>query len=124
MENFNIMAIKLSNRRTIYLNNELIKRQQLSKSDVLKLAELHLQKETIFDAVKRNKIEDININYVLTELRRIEYSMQTLWRFSADGKYHLTQFYLDKCTCPYLDNKDSNGHHKYFNTGCPFHGDR
>lgn len=103
------------------LNDELLKKQKVTKSQKRKLIKLY---KDIFNLFKRakddNNIEQNGLSYAL-ELEKIEYELQENWNFEKNNLYHTWWYKIPGCTCPYLDNAESFGIEKIINCNCPFH---
>lgn len=52
-----------------------------------------------------------------------EYTLQALWGFDQDSRYHTYWNKVKGCTCAKMDNDDMVGsHYRSINGNCPFHG--
>jgi len=103
-------------------NKELAKKQGLSEKDCIAIGVLHKMREQI---VSRPDMFFDDKEKVLEVLQGVEYSLQWLWNFPMDKNWHLTQFRLPECLCPYLDNKERAGTGYWvINKKCPYHGDK
>ena len=89
----------------------------LSKENKRCIESLH----TISNIVVNLAKESEEIAIILFPLwEEIEYSLQKLWGFPEDPKYHKSYNY-PYCICPKLDNEDSYPHLSYRTEGCPIH---
>lgn len=98
------------------LNEELMKKQNLSQDDIDLLYELHEQ----LDHVVNNPDEYKN---PVSVIERFEFLLQKTWGFEQDSNYHTHWLRIKGCTCPKMDNRDT----VYFgrrviNNSCPHHG--
>lgn len=51
-----------------------------------------------------------------------EYTLQNLWGFPLDSRYHRYQWDIKGCTCPRMDNLDHIGsEYRRYNQNCPVH---
>jgi hypothetical protein len=104
---------------TIKLNEKLLLDQGVPQSAEDALVVLH----TLLDNIKSNPDEYGSPLQVLEVVKCMEYTMQSLWRFPLSSKHHIHQFYIEKCTCPKLDNRDRIGSGYFvYNKGCTYHG--
>lgn len=101
------------------LNEELIKRQNLSEDRVVAIKELHsvlaqvLARPTMFCEEKE----------IACVIQGIEYALQGLWGFPFDSTKHRYWNQAIGCLCPHLDNQELYGTaHRWINSMCPFHG--
>lgn len=53
----------------------------------------------------------------------IEFTLQGIWKFPRDAKYHTHWLEIKGCTCPKMDNKDPfyYGNGKITISDCPWH---
>lgn len=53
----------------------------------------------------------------------IEHTLQGIWKFPRDAKYHTHWLEIKGCTCPKMDNKDPfyYGNGKLIVSDCPWH---
>lgn len=62
---------------------------------------------------------------VVEQIEGLEYTMQYLWGFSFDRKYHRYWKEVSGCICPKLDNQDPLYHGvRITDTTCKFHGNK
>lgn len=56
----------------------------------------------------------------------MEYTLQGIWKFPRDSKYHTHWLGIKGCTCPKMDNKDPFyfGRGKIIVSDCPWHWHR
>lgn len=52
----------------------------------------------------------------------LEYSLQGLWKFPRDARYHTHFLDIRGCRCPVMENQDRFGFGRVTNGGCPWHG--
>jgi len=108
------------------LNENLIKLQKLSVSDVQELERLHDQRERMFDTMKKLDPTDSEQKatlILLSELlESLEYNMQRKWKFEQDSKFHSWWYQVPHCSCPKLDNADPIYPGRIINQSCPIHG--
>lgn len=103
----------------IKLNQSLLEKQQVPPSAEDALVVLH----TLLDDIKTNPDEYGTPLQVLEVVKCMEYTLQSLWRFPLSSKHHMNQFYIEKCVCPKLDNKERFGSGYFiYNIQCPYHG--
>lgn len=103
-----------------YLNNNLIKRQNLTLEEIEKLIETHIEKLKVFE--KMNLTEDSSeLKKLANEVELIEYKLQSIWGFSLNKDRHLW-YEVPKCSCPKLDNKDNNNSkYRVYSLDCLVH---
>lgn len=59
---------------------------------------------------------------VVSLVEHLEYTLQSLWNFTLDSKFHRYWFEVDGCLCSKLDNKERVGSGYFvYNMQCPFH---
>lgn len=53
----------------------------------------------------------------------LEYTLQELWGFDCDKKYHYYNLHINGCRCPELDNMEMVGHsvRRFVSVDCPIH---
>lgn len=60
---------------------------------------------------------------VVSLVEHLEYTLQCLWNFPLDKKFHRYWLEVDGCECPKMDNMDLIGTgYKVYNNECPYHG--
>ena len=106
------------------LNQELVEMQDLRKSEIAALENLHKTLDQVFEAM--NTLDAKNepqVAEVFAELvEQIEFSMQRNWRFPESSDFHTWWLRSPKCECPTLDNEDNYGTpYRVTNGGCPWH---
>lgn len=58
----------------------------------------------------------------LSEFRENEVILQKLWNFEDNqGLRFLQELKLQGCTCPYMDNKDTQGLRRIYHADCKWH---
>lgn len=63
-----------------------------------------------------------NPSNVVSLIEHLEYTLQSLWNFTLDNKFHSYWFEVDGCLCPKVDNKERAGSGYFvYNMECPFH---
>ena len=56
-------------------------------------------------------------------VEHLEYTLQSLWDFPLDSRFHRYWFEVDDCLCPKMDNMDLIGTgYKVYNGQCKYHG--
>lgn len=99
----------------IYLNRQLLKKQNIDSETEKELLATH---EALY-GIKQNPNNYDNPLELVTEL---EYHLQQLWGFKKDSKYHVHQFEIKTCQCPWIDNLERAGTGLFiYNTECPIH---
>lgn len=97
-------------------NKELADRLNLSGETREELAAVYAK---LSDAVTNpEKYED-----VATYVTDLEYTLQSLWGFPRDKKFHYYNLYIKGCRCPELDNMDMQGltTRRIVSVECPIH---
>ena len=103
------------------INLELAKQRNLSENAITAIEAIHeglhkfLLRPTMY-AKAENCAEIVH---------GVEYTLQMLWGFPADRKFHRYEFDLEGCLCnAYMDNRERIGYTetRIYNTNCPFHG--
>jgi hypothetical protein len=108
-----------------WLNPELIKKQGLSKTDVLKLAQKHSERHKLKEVMKAflEKGDFSSLRKKAKEMTALEFELQDLWRFERDESFH-EWYELPGCTCPKMDNRERKGtKYQMCNSDCPLHGE-
>lgn len=60
---------------------------------------------------------------VVAIVEHLEYTLQSLWDFPLDNKFHRYWFEVEACKCAKMDNMDLIGTgHKVYNKECTYHG--
>lgn len=60
---------------------------------------------------------------VVSIVEHLEYTLQSLWDFPLDKKFHRYWFEVDGCECPKMDNRYRIGSGYFiYNMQCPYHG--
>lgn len=102
-------------KETFY-NKELADRLKLSEEAREELTSVYAH---LYDALY-NPEKYENVASYVTDL---EYTLQGLWGFPRDKKYHYYNLHIKGCRCPELDNMDMVGHseRRYISASCPIH---
>jgi len=99
----------------VRLNRQLLKKQNIDSETEKQLLETH---KKLYE-IKQNPEEYSDVLELVTDL---EYSLQELWGFKKDKKYHIHQFEIKTCTCPWMDNLERAGSGMFiYNQQCPIH---
>lgn len=107
--------------KSVILDNDLIKANNVSKYAFNRLLTLYLHKKILFEAMEF--IDDPEkLKVYDKKLTDIDYEIQTQWNFVPDSKYH-RYWERPKCTCPKMDNEERFGTiYTIKDTNCPLHG--
>lgn len=98
----------------VVLNKELLKSQGV-EDRVDTLTSLH----KILDTVLKNPEDFLD---PVAAIEEIEFTLQSVWKFSEDRNYHSHWLRIKGCTCPVLDNKLLMGTpHRIISDACPWH---
>ncbi|WYV99153.1 hypothetical protein NoPa_00155 [Pseudomonas phage vB_PpuM-NoPa] len=64
-----------------------------------------------------------NYDDVTTYVTDLEYTLQGLWGFPKDKKFHYYNLHIKGCRCPELDNMEMVGHstRRFVSVSCPIH---
>ena len=106
---------------TYKLNEDLVRKQKISKEDEKDLHILYALKD-----VELERMELMTDSKMLREkshlLRTLEFRIQKAWKFERNPSFH--RFWLEPhCTCPKMDNEDRWGtSHTIIDNECPCHG--
>jgi hypothetical protein len=111
--------------KEIYLNQALVRRQNLTKEEEQHIVDLHVKKSHLFFEMQGfarlgNKKELQKRAALITDL---EFQLQRAWKFTEDINYH--KFWeMPGCSCAKLDNNDAWPTGYYSRSGgCLIHGD-
>jgi hypothetical protein len=105
------------------INRELAKERGLSKEVIEEIKRDHKICDQITKEMKKlDPVEhQAKLRKLLKEWHRWQYTLQELWGFKKDKKYH-KDYLLPHCTCPKLDNEDFHGTKlRWIAEGCPLH---
>lgn len=60
---------------------------------------------------------------VTTYVTDLEYTLQSLWGFPTDKRFHYYNLHIKGCRCPELDNMEMVGHstRRFVSVDCPIH---
>lgn len=99
----------------VCLNKHLLKKQNIDKETEEELLATH---EALYE-IKQNPE---NYDNVFELVQDLEYRLQELWGFPKDSKYHIHQFEIKTCACPWIDNLERAGSGMFiYNAECPIH---
>lgn len=102
------------------INKVLAEQQNLTEREVIAIEEIqkHLK---AFLARPTMYVKEEDVSEIVTAF---EYTLQLLWKFPLNKKFHRYQNDLANCCCPSQDNKDLIGVEKgrWVNQDCPYHG--
>lgn len=113
------MEIKTLNG-SIKLNESLLKKQKVSKSNINKLKKLYYEQSVIFDKMQKEN-DTIRLRSLNKENTKVEYQIQSLWNFKKNRSMH-KWFLVPKCLCPKSDNFDRLGtKFGIISDDCPIH---
>ena len=110
----------LNGNRITYLNNVLVKKQQLTQSNIAELLKLHTQRYTIRLLADMCNPQMLKMYAKMDE--EVDVLMQIEWHFPLNKNYY--KFWeFPRCTCPKMDNNDAypSGHY-VINNDCIVHG--
>lgn len=64
-----------------------------------------------------------NYENVAEYVTDLEYTLQGLWGFTRDKKFHYYNLHIEGCRCPELDNMEMVGHstRRFISASCPIH---
>lgn len=102
----------------IEINEELADRQCLSADTRTAIKEVHRRL-----AQHPNRPEMFaNLEDAPSIVQGFEYTLQGLWGFPMDNRYHRYQWDIKGCTCPKMDNLEYIGtEYRRYNQNCPVH---
>lgn len=103
------------------LNWNLVTSQKLTKEQIDTLHELYCQLTIILKIMNSPMYRDIS-PLMCSFLEDLEFKLQDNWNFSRDAMKHSYWNRSAECSCPYLDNRESYGHHRIYSSGCNIHG--
>ena len=103
------------------LNQQLVKKQSLTTQQINNLHELYCQLSIILNIMNNPMYRDIS-PLMCSFLEDLEFKLQDNWNFSRDAMKHSYWNRSVECSCPYLDNRESYGHHRIYSSGCNIHG--
>jgi hypothetical protein len=105
--------------RTVKINPELAKRQNLTVDEItsFEVVSSHLELFLLRPTMYANPEEAVAV------VEGFEYVLQSLLKFPMSKDYHKYWKEVAGCTCPKLDNMDSFGTGmRYINSECCWHG--
>jgi len=106
------------------LNPHLIKQQNRTEVEVLKIVELHARLHRAFDEMEA-ETETERLQKLAALVKELEFHLQEAWGFERNADWHSWWFQVPHCTCPILDNWDRVGtEFAVLTTGCPIHKTR
>lgn len=113
-----IQTIFETSRGKHRLNPYLVAEKGLDQAAVDRIAELHRQKDLVFD-----RMETENDPELVLEVTLLEFKLQKEWGFPLDSSFH-RWFEVPRCSCAKLDNIDTLGvpGWKSINEKCIWHG--
>lgn len=103
------------------LNWNLVTSQKLTKEQIDTLHELYCQLTIILKIMNSPMYRDIS-PLMCSVLEDLEFKLQDNWNFPRDAMKHSYWNRSVECSCPYLDNRESYGHHRIYSSGCNIHG--
>jgi len=114
-------------KRTVILNESLIKKQKLSQENILELYELHRElDEYLLKLEKAKNNNSKNCKKYIKEsdqrIRNIEFRMQKEWKFDLDEKKHTHWIRNPFCSCSLKNNYF--GRILNYNPNCEVHSPR
>ncbi len=100
------------------LNPFLVFEKGLDQAAIDRIAELHRQKDLIFDRMETEDDPELLLSVTL-----LEFQLQKEWGFPLDSSFH-RWFEVPRCKCPHLDNRENLGisNYRIINGDCPWHG--
>ena len=108
------------------LNARLVKEQGLTQKEVDLIEEKHKELDKILDMINGLEWNDENKEQIFQlskNVELIEYSLQKLWHFPQDDKFHIHWMRISHCSCSRLDNRERIGFGYYRRGDCKIHGE-
>ena len=107
-------------KRLYHANRDLAQRKGISDEQ---LATINDVGNLLMQVCKRPLMFG-NYKEVVRIVESLETTLQMLWGFSYNPKYHYYQFEIIGCVCPQQDNLERIGDTdtRIVNGNCPFHG--
>ena len=113
--------------KTTTLNKSLVKQQGLTQKEFDLIEEKHEELDKIIDMINGLEWNEENKEQILQLSKRvelIEYSLQKLWLFPQDDKFHCHWMRIKHCSCPKRDNMERIGFGYYRRGDCNIHGEQ
>lgn len=106
--------------QTRHVNLPLARRQNLDTLTILTIDQIHCRLKQILTR-PLHFVGDEKQAVDLVE--SLEYTLQMLWGFPIDKKYHKYWHLIKGCTCPNMDNAELVGSgRRIIEENCKFHG--
>ena len=114
------LTVYLNGKPITRLNGVLAERQKVTKAQLIKLKELHVDRHLIEEQLKEaSRVEDIQMLY--REWTQIQRLLQMNWNFEVNDNWHPSHR-LPHCICGVMDNDERLGTpYRVVTQGCPIH---
>jgi len=104
---------------TIRLNEKLLIEQGVKPKAEAAIVAIH----DVLQGVLSSPDEYGKPSNVVAIVEHLEYTLQSLWDFPLDKKFHRYWFEVEGCKCAKMDNMDLMGTgYKVYNGQCKYHG--
>ena len=104
---------------TVKLNKNLLIEQGVKPKAEVAIVAIH----DVLQGVLSSPDEYGKPSNVVAIVEHLEYTLQSLWDFPLDNKFHRYWLEVDGCKCPKMDNMDRIGTgYKVYNKECTYHG--
>lgn len=114
------LTVYLNDQPLLRINGNLAERQKITKEQLYKLKELHVDRYLIEKQLESaSRVEDIQM--LFNEWTRINFEQQDNWNFPRDANWHPSHR-LPHCLCGVMDNDERLGTGFAIRvSGCPIH---
>ncbi len=109
------------------LNANLIERQGLTDEEVAYVEDIHQERENVFALMEACdpwiEAGRAMLSGYASEVERIEFRLQSAWKFDQNKLWHSWWFRVPHCLCPKMDNSENVGcDRRIYVSNCPIHG--
>lgn len=120
-EEIDKLAIIYNGKNIGYLNPTLVKKNNITDSELETLKKLHCEKAHFFEQMEATN-DSKQLKLFAAYVTAIEFQLQKTWHFIQDEKMH-EWYKVPKCRCPKIDNMEARGTKFQIISGdCPIHG--
>jgi hypothetical protein len=115
------LTVYFNNKPLVVLNGYLAERQAITKEQLIKLKELHIDRHLIEQQLEQaHRVEDIQM--LFKEWTRLQFRLQENWNFPKNADFHPSHR-LPHCSCgATMDNDERLGTpFRVVTIGCPIH---
>lgn len=115
------MPIVIRKPEDFVLNEDLLRKQNVSEEDEGLIRVSHTLKDGLFKKMSETDDKE-ELRTLAKMVENLEFIQQKLWRFPLDESFHLW-YIVPKCTCPKMDNRETRGVKDYriVVSDCPIH---